>query len=139
MSLLKGRAFSHTVQFCPGKAQIGLTSDLLLIKDFTVRSSLERHPSARGDHCHAATLPSRHKSEKAHLGCHIYGVKWLAHTQIAYNGRGMRDTSHTHCFLCSSINLAVHVLVARSVLQGHTHWCLCSALNGYSEEWLVQP
>lgn len=38
------------------------------------RSNLERLPSSRGAHCHAARLLSR-ESSKAPLGCHSYGDK----------------------------------------------------------------
>lgn len=45
-------------------------------------------------------LLSRESSEKAHLGCHICRIKWLAHSQIAYN----RKTPCTHHFPCSLRN-----------------------------------
>ena len=76
-----------------GELKLGSSNDLSLVKDLIA-----------GDHRHAATLPSRQSSKKAHLGCHIYGIKWLAHSEIAYNGRGMHETPCTHNFLCSSIN-----------------------------------
>lgn len=41
---------------------------------------------SRGDHHHAATLPSRESSKAAYLGCHIYGKKWLAPSKVSYNG-----------------------------------------------------
>ncbi|XP_010117062.1 PREDICTED: sodium channel protein type 5 subunit alpha-like, partial [Chlamydotis macqueenii] len=47
-----------------------LTKDLPLEKGLSsLRSNLERRPSLRGDHQHAATLPSRESSTKANLGC----------------------------------------------------------------------
>ena len=49
-----------------------LAKDLLLVKGLSAsRSNLERCSRSRGDHRHAATLPSRGSSKKAHLGCHI--------------------------------------------------------------------
>ena len=88
-----------------GELKWGSSKDLLLVKGLSAsRSNLERRPSSRGDHHHAATLPSRESSKKAPLGCHIYGIKWLARSQIAYNGRGMHDTPCTHNFLCSLMN-----------------------------------
>jgi len=62
-----------------------LTKDLLLVKDLTAsRSNLEWCPSSRGDDYHAAMLPSWKSSQKAHLGCHIYGMKLLARSQVTY-------------------------------------------------------
>ena len=88
-----------------GELQWGSSKDLLLVKGLSAwRSNPERCPSSRGDHHHAATLPSRKSSKKAPLGCHIYGIKWLAHSEIAYNGRGMHETPCTHNFLCSTRN-----------------------------------
>ena len=87
-----------------GELKWGSSKDLLLVEGLSAsRSNLERHPSSRGDHHHAAMLPSKESSKKAPLGCHIYGVKWLAHSEIAYNGRGMHETPCTHKFLCSSV------------------------------------
>ena len=62
-----------------GELTLGSSNDLSLVKDLIA-----------GDRHHAATPPSRESSKKAHLGCHIYGIKWLARSQIAYNGRGMQ-------------------------------------------------
>jgi len=48
-----------------------LTLDPPLVKDLSaLRSNLERCPSSRGGHHHAAVLPSRESSKAAQLGCH---------------------------------------------------------------------
>ena len=75
-----------------GELKLGSSNDLPLVKD----------PVA-GDHLHAAPLPSRESSKKAHLSCHIYGIKWLARSQITYNGRGMHETPCTHNFHCVAL------------------------------------
>ena len=82
-----------------------LTKDLQLVRGLSAsRSNLERRPSSRGDHCHAGRLLSRESSKKAHLGCHIYGIKWLACSQITCDVKGMHETPRTHNFLCSLTN-----------------------------------
>lgn len=54
--------------------------------------------------CLAATLPRRAGSEEAHFGCPVSGLKGLAHSQVTYNGQGVRETPCTHNSLCSSLN-----------------------------------
>jgi len=56
-----------------------LTEDLLLVKDLSaLRSNLKGSPSSRGDFCLVAMLLSMESSKKAHLGCHVYKINWLA-------------------------------------------------------------
>ena len=82
------------------------SQDLSLVKGLCAsRSNIERRPSSRGDHRHAATLPSGESSEKAHLGCHVYGIRWLACSQIACNWKGMHETPCTHNFHCVALLL----------------------------------
>ena len=38
-------------------------------------------------------------------GCRIYGIEWLARSQIAYSGRGMHETPCTHNFHCVTLLL----------------------------------
>ena len=77
-----------------GELELGSSNNLSLVKDLIA-----------GDHQHAATLPSRQSSKKAPLGCHIYGMKWLARSQIAYNVRGMHGTPCTHNIHCVALLL----------------------------------
>ena len=79
-----------------GKLKLGSSNNLSLVKDLVA-----------GDHRHAAMLPSRESSKKAHLGCHIYRIKWLSRSQIAYNGRGMHKTPCIHNFHCVTAPLWV--------------------------------
>lgn len=48
-------------------------------------------------------LPCRESSKKAHLGCHIDGIKWLACSWITCDGKGMHVNLWTFNFLCFSI------------------------------------
>ena len=77
-----------------GELTLGSSNDLSLVKDLIA-----------GDHQHAATLPSRQSAKKAPLGCHIYGMKWLARSQIAYNGRSTHGTPCTYNVHCVALLL----------------------------------
>jgi len=112
VTMLQGYAWCQT-----------LAKDLPLVKGLSApRSSLEGRPSSRGDHHRAATLPSREGSEKARFGCHIYGIKWLACSQITCNGKGMHESPCTHNFLCSLTKPpAIHELIACQSGQGAEH------------------
>jgi len=80
----------------------------------------------------AAMLHSRESSKKAHLGCHIYGIKWLAHSQVTCHGKGV-EMPCTHNLLCSLVKVlekppTIHVLITWSVFQAHMHRCsLCQS------------
>lgn len=122
-----------------------LTKDLPLVKGVSnFRSQTERRPSSRGDHCHTTRLLSQENSKKAHSGCHIYGIKWSACSQITFDGKGVHKTPCTHIFPCSLINLSwkshpLLMFIARSVFQAHMHRCLLChshALCGFSENRL---
>lgn len=73
-------------------------------------------------------LLSRDSSKKARSGCHIYGIKQLARSQITSDEKGC-ETPCTHQLLCSLTKLAlreppaIHVLIAWSLLPlpAHTH------------------
>lgn len=62
-------------------------------------------------------LLSRDSSKKARSGCHIYGIKQLARSQITSDEKGC-ETPCTHQLLCSLTKLAlreppaIHVLIA---------------------------
>jgi len=71
---------------------------------FASRNNLEMCPSSRGDHHHAARLLNQESSKKAHLGCCIFGIKWLACSQITCDGKGMHESPCIHNFLCPFIN-----------------------------------
>ena len=82
-----------------------LSKGLLSVKDLSAsRRKLEGYPSSRRDHRHTAMLPSRESSKKAHLGCHIYGIKWLACRQVTCHGKGLQETPSNQNFHCSLKN-----------------------------------
>lgn len=79
-----------------GELRLGSPKDLSLAKAVsTLSSNLESCPTSRGDHHHPATVTSKKSSKKVHLGHFIYGIKYLAHGQIAYNGKGINKTPAT--------------------------------------------
>ena len=78
------------------------------------RSNLERCPSSGGDHRHAARLLSRESSEKAHLGCRIYGIKWwLAVKSHAMEEVCMRHLAPATFFVPWSMSLGKATLCSR--------------------------
>ena len=102
-----------------GELTLGSSNDLSLVKDLIA-----------GDHRHAATLPSRQSSKKAHLGCHIYGVKSLARSHMAYNGRGTHETPCTHNFHCVALLLCgfPRGVLGPATAQAFTSFGACTKL-----------
>lgn len=95
----EGSHLACTAVAIRGQLELGSTSDLSLLKNLIVlRSKPERCPIFRRGHHHIARLPGRESSKEAYFGCRIYGMKRLAHSQIAYSEKGMHDTPCTHNF-----------------------------------------
>ena len=77
-------------------------------------------------------LPSRESSKNVHSGCHISGIKWLACSRIACDGKGIHKTTCTLNFLGKSWKS--HLPFMRWLYDG------CSKLiciNAYSVTLLV--
>lgn len=101
-TLLKGSSPGLQSRCNLERAWIGLMPKLIIRrKSLCLEDQPWEVSQLQADPHHAVTLPGR---EKARWGCHIYGIKWLACSQIANNGESMRETPCTHKFLCSLIN-----------------------------------
>jgi len=91
---------------------------------------LGRRPSSKGDHCHALVLPSRESSKKAHLVRHIYGIKWMAFSQITWE-RYARDSLYSQLSLFLDKWVlekppTIHELITWLMFLVHVHRCsLC--------------
>lgn len=108
--------------------ELGLSKDTLWRKGLSAsKNNFEGWPSSRRDHPHTATLPGREISKKALSGSHIYEIKWLTHSQIAYSEKGMRLLVPTTFFVPWQMSLGkitvIHVSSAWSVFQAHVHRC----------------
>jgi len=115
-----------------------------LVKDLSaLRSNLERRPSSRADHHHTATLPSRESSKKAHLGCHFYGITWLACSQVNMpSERYAEDSVYLQlCFLINESQKSHPLFINKShdwcskfvCIDSH---CVALHLCGFSENRL---
>lgn len=67
---------------------------------------------------------------RAHLGCHIYGIQWLAFSQITHNGKATHHSPCTQNFDLDKWVLeklpTADELISWLVFQVRMHWCsLC--------------
>lgn len=106
-----------------------------------LRSNLEKCPSWRGDYHHATMLPGREISKKAQLGCCIYWIKWLAHSQIICGRKGMHEDLCTHNFLWCLKHKSwkkhlpfICLLHDQSSKPTHMHQCL---LHHFAPLWVI--